>query len=250
MVRQSDSDKDEQQNWQSRSVKQRAELSLSIEEALADTTLKEDSFSDEVEESLHVSKSSVIIPPRLSLQSRPMAVVFAGPKEVTVGTPCITTTPVEVQHATQKELRLAGRTTKVHLQAVPKLERKLDSKISLETEKNTIAADDEVQINEKSKPKRNSSSKSGALAKSMVESKAQRSLAGSGVLKQGQREVMVTNAHISPSSVVVVTLLENPGPVVVKYITLLPQTGFTLHFSDSVEAEARFNYVVLMGEIF
>ena len=76
------------------------------------------------------------------------------------------------------------------------------------------------------------------------------SLAGFGVLKQGQRDVVVTNTHISSSSVVIVTLVEDPGPVVVKFITIQPQIGFTLHFSDSAETEARFNYVILMGELF
>jgi hypothetical protein len=78
----------------------------------------------------------------------------------------------------------------------------------------------------------------------------QGSLAGIDVLKQGQREVAVNNAHISPSSVVIVTLVEDPGPVVVKYITLRPQTGFTVHFSAPAEAEARFNYVILMEGLF
>ena len=79
---------------------------------------------------------------------------------------------------------------------------------------------------------------------------ASESLAGSGIIKQGQRNVMITNTHISSSSVVIVTLVEDPGPVVVKFITLHPQIGFSLHFSDSAEAEARFNYVILMGELF
>jgi hypothetical protein len=45
-------------------------------------------------------------------------------------------------------------------------------------------------------------------------------------------------------------MVEDPGPVVVKYITLQPQTGFTLYLSAPTEAEARFNYVILMGELF
>ena len=83
-----------------------------------------------------------------------------------------------------------------------------------------------------------------------MEGTVQGSLTGSGVLKQGQRDVMVTNTHISPSSVVVVTLVGDPGPVVVKYISLQPQIGFTVHLSAQAEAETPFNYVVLMWEVF
>jgi hypothetical protein len=250
MAQHSEPDEQVQQDWHSRSAKKRAELSLSIEETLADNALLEDPFSDEVDESFQVSKDSMIIPPRLSLQSKSMPVVRVELKEVTNDTSRPANDSFGVTQTAQKKRRLAGRTTKVHLQAVPKSEKKSGGKISIETEKNVFSSDGEEQRNGKYNSKRNSLSERSALAKGKMDSVVQRSLAGSDVLKQGQREVAVTNAHISSSSVVVVTLFEDPGPVVVKYITLRPQAGFTVHFSAPAGAEARFNYVILMGELF
>ena len=246
----SEPDEQVQQEWQVRSAKKREALSLSIEETLADNAQIEGPFSDEVDEAYQDSKSSIIIPPRLSLQSKPMPAVRIESKEVTSVTTRTTTDSVVVPQTAQKKRRLAGRTTKVHLQAVPKSEKKSGGKISIEAEKNSFSSDREEKINGKSNSKRNSSSERGTIAKAKMGGVASGSLAGSGVLKQGQRDVVVTNTHISSSSVVIVTLVEDPGPVVVKFITLQPQIGFTLHFSDSAETEARFNYVILMGELF
>jgi hypothetical protein len=250
MAWQSESEEQVQQDWQVRSAKKREELSLSIEETLADDALIVDPFSDEVDEAFQGSKSSIIIPPRLSLQSKPMPVVRIESKEVASVTMRTTTDSVAVPQTAQRKRRLAGRTTKVHLQAVPRSEKKSERKVSAEAEKNSFSPDHEEKINGKSNSKRNSSSERGAIAKGKTGSAASGSLAGSGVLKQGQRDVVVTNTYISSSSVVIVTLVEDPGPVVVKFITLQPQIGFTLHFSDSAETEARFNYVILMGELF
>ncbi len=244
----SDSDEHVQQDWQVRSAKKREELSQSIEETLANNVLVEDPFSDEVDEALQDSKYPMIIPPKLSLQSKPLPVVRVESKDVTAVTLRTSTDSVAVPQTAQKKRRLAGRTTKVHLQAVPKSEKK-SSKISIESERNSFEFEPERQMNGKSNSKRNSSSERG-IAKGKMDRVTSGSLAGSGILKQGQQDVMMTNTHISSSSVVIVTLVEDPGPVVVKYISLHPQVGFTLHFSDSAEAEARFNYVILMGELF
>ena len=246
----SEPDEQVKQDWQVRSAKKREELSLSIEETLADTALIENPFADEVDEVFQDSKSSMIIPPRLSLRSKPMPALRIKSKEVTSVTTRTTTDSVVVPQTAQKKRRLAGRTTKVHLQAVPTSEKKSGGKISIEAEKNSFSSDREEKIDGKSNAKRNTSSERGTIAKGKMGGVVSGSLAGSGVLKQGQRDVMVTNTQISSSSVVLVTLVEDPGPVVVKFITLQPQIGFTLHFSDSAETEARFNYVILMGELF
>ncbi len=245
-----------QQDWHSRSEKKRAELSISIEEALADDSLNENPFADELdelEESVQGSKSSVIIPPRLSLQTKPMSVVFVKPDEagkVTVVDSTTATDSVEVTRTVQKKRRLAGRTTKVHLQAVPKSDKKSGGKISAETEENVRSVNGEVQSSVENNSRRSSRSGAGGLAEGQVKNTARATLAGSGLFKQGQNEVMITNVHISPSSVVVVTLVRDPGPVVVKYISLQPQVGFTIHLSAPAEAETPFNYVILMGEVF
>src|SRR5947209_5498079 len=75
-------------------------------------------------------------------------------------------------------------------------------------------------------------------------------LAGSGRFLQGHAEVTVENAHVTPASVVIVTLLGDPGPVVVQYYTLLPGFGFTVHLSSPAKTDTPFNYVILLGELF
>ena len=245
----SDSGEHVQQDWQVRSAKQREELSQSIEETLAENVLVDDPFSDEVDEALQASNYPIIIPPKLSLQSKPLPVVRVESKDVTEVKSRSTTESVAVPQSTPKKRRLAGRTTRVHLQAVPKSEKK-SARMSIEADTISFELEPEQQTNAKSNSKRNSSSEKGSATKGKIDRLASGSLAGSGVLKQGQQDVMITNTHISSSSVVIVTLVADPGPVVVKYISLHPQVGFTLHFSDSAEAEARFNYVILMGELF
>jgi hypothetical protein len=246
----SEPDEQAQQDWQVRSAKKREALSLSIDETLADNALLEDPCSDEVVEAYQDSKNSIIIPPKLSLQSKPMPAIRVESKDVSSVTSLTTTDSVVVPQTTQKKRRLAGRSTKVHLQAVPKPDKKSGGKIAIEAEKNSSVIDPEGQMKGTSNSKRHSSSERGIVAKGKTGTESSGSLAGSGVIKQGQRDVMVTDTHISSSSVVIVTLIEDPGPVVVKFITLQPQVGFTLHFSDSAEEEARFNYVILMGELF
>ena len=246
MVWHNEPDEQVQQDWHSRSAKKRAELSRSVEEALAEGAHLEEPFSNEMDESFQGSKSSMIISPRLSLRSKPMPVVRVELNKVTHATSHTTTDSVEVPQTVQKKRRLAGRTTKIHLQAVPKSEKKSGGKISIETEKNTYGSASDVKISGKNNSRRNSQSGSDALAKGKMGVVVEETLVGSGVLKQGQREVVITNARISQSSVVVVTLVEDPGPVVIKYVSLRPQNGFTIHFSAPAEAEARFNYMILM----
>jgi hypothetical protein len=75
-------------------------------------------------------------------------------------------------------------------------------------------------------------------------------LSGSDVFESGQSDLMVHNAHITESSVVVVMLTSNPGPVVVQYVSLHPYEGFTIHLTAPVTMKTSFNYVVLLGELF
>jgi hypothetical protein len=79
---------------------------------------------------------------------------------------------------------------------------------------------------------------------------AREKLAGAGQFLLGQAEVTVKNSHVSTSSVVMVNLLGNPGPVVVQYYTLLPDYGFKVHLSSPVTTNTPFNYVILLGELF
>lgn len=126
-------DIDEQQ-WHARIARKRLDLSTSVEETLAENSFQEDEWLDELDgggeinNSKHESqfdiqtgmgskKNLALIPPRLSLQSRSLPVVHAG-------------TPVQ-SHESSSHLavrtprsvpRLAGRSTKVRLKAIPRTE--------------------------------------------------------------------------------------------------------------------------------
>ncbi len=70
-------------------------------------------------------------------------------------------------------------------------------------------------------------------------------LAGSGVFESGQEDVIVENANVAETSIVLVTLTANPGPIVVHYITLQPQVGFTVHLTAPATMKTSFNYIIL-----
>ena len=71
---------------------------------------------------------------------------------------------------------------------------------------------------------------------------------GSGVFENEQSDIMIVNSLVTASSVVLVTLTTNPGPVVVQYISLQPQVGFTIHLTAPVTTRTAFNYVIMLGE--
>jgi hypothetical protein len=79
---------------------------------------------------------------------------------------------------------------------------------------------------------------------------ARGAVSGSGIIESGQGDVIVSNPHVTSSSVVLVTLTANPGPVVVQYVSLQPQKGFTIHLTAPAAAKTPFNYIVLLGELF
>ncbi|PZW30664.1 hypothetical protein EI42_02638 [Thermosporothrix hazakensis] len=67
---------------------------------------------------------------------------------------------------------------------------------------------------------------------------------GSGVFEQGQRDVSIHLQAVTSSSVVWVTLLSDPGPVVVQYVSLQPEVGFTVHLTAPTTKRTAFNFVV------
>jgi hypothetical protein len=73
-------------------------------------------------------------------------------------------------------------------------------------------------------------------------------LSGSGAFESEQSDVMIVNSRITSSSVVLVTLTTNPGPVVVQYISLQPEVGFTIHLTAPVTTRTTFNYLIVPGE--
>lgn len=254
-----DTDKQTKQQWQSRFAKGRLNLSASVEEALAEP-LQEDLLSEEADnagEPASRPHSATIIPPKLSLQSKPMPAVqveSSNPAQAAVvdTSPALLTRPEEPPTKGQKKHRLAGRTTKVRLQAVPKTEKKSGAKVQPET----------VDLDHKQPAGDNHQTKAGSDAQPYTEPVAvagmerdvttitRGKLSGSGVFEQGQEEITVTNLLIASTSVVIVTLIGDPGPVVVHYVTLQPQIGFTIHLSAPAMKQTGFNYVILMTELF
>src|SRR5947208_15298098 len=75
-----DIDEKEQQQWQARVARESFDLSASVEEALTDVSAQEDPESDEVEDNIPIIKSTALIPPRLSLQSKQMPAVSRSVK--------------------------------------------------------------------------------------------------------------------------------------------------------------------------
>jgi hypothetical protein len=69
--------------------------------------------------------------------------------------------------------------------------------------------------------------------------------AGTSMFECGQRDVMISDPSVAASSVVLVVLTANPGPVVVQYVSLQPRIGFTVHLTAPAAMGVPFNYVVL-----
>jgi hypothetical protein len=89
----------------------------------------------------------------------------------------------------------------------------------------------------------------GRMFKGNVRIVTRNPLCGSGEFSCGQRDVVVKNPVVRASSVIVVTLTSNPGPVVVQYVSLLPYEGFTVHLTASTTMHARFNYMILSSDL-
>lgn len=264
-----------QQEWRARFAKERRDLSASVEETLVDSSLPEDLLLDQHDDederdggddanglgNAHDfrsgSRSVAIIPPKLSLQSKAMPVVRVEPpgsaNVMVIPAPAVPAEhPVETPARGQKKQRLAGRTTKVRLQAVPKTEKKSGGRgaIGVTGESNVCAIETGPQTEAVDKVKRISDTAAHAGIEGRVRAAERGRLAGTGVFERGQGEVTMANAVISATSVVVVTLTGDPGPVVIQYVTLQPQAGFTVHLSAPAMRQTPFNYVILLGELF
>ena len=266
MTRSEQTDKQTNSQWHARFAKERLNLSASVEEELAERSLDKDPLSDdpdstpdEIDELASGSHRTVIIPPRLSLQSREMPAVrseSAGtmPSAKVVATPDPTTRPAATPGRVQKKQRLGGRTTKVRLQAVPKSDKKLSAgtcpeKIDLDHGQEPVAEQQMLTVTDGS---REFASAGDTVAEKppVSNTNTRGKLSGSSIFECGQEEATVPNGLISSSSVVIVTLIGDPGPVVVHYVSLQPQIGFTVHLSAPATKQTAFNYVILMTELF
>ncbi|MBO0777481.1 MAG: hypothetical protein J2P37_01525 [Ktedonobacteraceae bacterium] len=191
-----------------------------------------------------------------------------APSPLVVGSP-----PVAPMRLGRHRQRLAGRTTKVHLQTapVPAVPRPVTPRVSAldvaanakekeDGQRTTLSAIPTVTIPQQvetigtheASPAQDvpaaPSSANEAIRPLELPAQAAPFLTGSGVFNVGQREVTIPNDHVSSSSLVLVTLTANPGPIVVQYVSLLPQSGFTVHLTAPAEARATFNYAILTGE--
>lgn len=260
MVGHGERDEQEQQRWHARLAKERRGLSVSVNEALADPHLQED-FEDELHDEpgpMPQASQKMLIAPRLSLQSKQLPAVQRVPEKLVrppQGDASPETNHVESLPAAPKKKRLAGRNTKVQLQAVPKTEKRgakkmasspgiIDSTI-VEQAVPTIALPlPQTPTSE------HVTEKPLAVSVKKDERATREKLSGTCQILQGQAEMTIENSLVSASSVVMVNLLGNPGPVVVQFYTLLPGYGFKVHLSAPVTANTPFNYVILLGEIF
>ena len=258
MVGHDERDEQDQQRWYARFAKERRGLSDSVTEALADPRLQEDfddELADEPEATTRASQK-MLIAPRLSLQSKQMPAVHIVPDTLIrpqPDAPLPETNHVEAQPAAPRKKRLAGRATRVRLQAVPKTEKRGAKKMTSSPGivDSTIVEQAAPAIDLPVHPANEHVTEMPIVVPLKKEERSAREkLSGSGQFLRGQSELTVQNVHVSVSSVVMVNLLGNPGPVVVQYYTLLPDYGFKVHLSAPVTADTSFNYVILMGELF
>ena len=226
MARFEELDEQAQQQWLARIARERENLSASVKEAMQQPIVDDDQFEEEEEDvEPLVVKGPMLVPPRLSLQSKPMPAVH----------PPVQSTrpiPVELSPSSQPVQRLGGRTTKVRLKAVAKSE-------SLQKPVERNLALDEVPTYPRLTVMKSENEDGRADTGTFVK------FSGSGVFESGQGEVAIMNECISPTSVVIVTLTGDPGPVVVQYVTLRPAIGFTVHLSAPTQNITPFNYVIL-----
>jgi hypothetical protein len=229
MARFDELDEQTQQQWLARIARERENLSASVEEAMQQPLVDDDQFEEEEEDAEPlVVKGPMLVPPRLSLQSRPLPIVHPPVHPVRSTKPV----PVELSPSSQPGQRLGGRTTKVRLKAVAKSES-LQKPVERNLALHEVPTYPRLSV---LKPENGDGrADTGTFVK----------FSGSGVFESGQGEVAIVSTCITSSSVVLVTLIGDPGPVVVQYITLRPATGFTVHLSAPTRNTTPFNYVIL-----
>lgn len=234
----------DQKKWSNRVARKRQELSASVEESLAHPAFQEEEWLEEFDgddAAAHANGTSVI-PPRLSLQSKPLPALRLPMPRIIEGT----TTPAATKKKpasnllssaeaviSQKAPRRLSNTTKVRLQAVPKPQT-----ASTPHQEAAIVPEPTTSLDL-------SAIRAAALDQQSISIEASDSLSGNGIFESGQSEAGVTNAHITEQSVVIVMLSGDPGPVVVQYVSLQPRYGFTVHLSSPTANMTPFNYAIL-----
>jgi len=237
--------------WSNRIERKRLELSASVEESLANAAIQEEEWLDEFEEDDDSAraKEASLIPPRLSLQSKQMPAFRASAQGIVEGTavPAVVKqepaalierllSSAEAAQPQKASQRLSLRTTKVHLQVVPK------------PQTSSSAYHEPAVLSDPTTSLDLSAVRALASGQEAVPGADKDTKSGDGVFESGQSEVRVTNARITENSVVVVMLAGDPGPVVVQYVSLQPHYGFTVHLSAPAANMTPFNYALLSGQ--
>ena len=232
---QDDSDEKKRQQWKSRVARERLDLSASVEEALSDESTLRELEAEEFDDFEPEAEEAMLIPPRLSLQSKPLPAIRALPKVRTDHLPLVTkelavSSSTEFPRTVQKKRRSTISTTKVRLQVVPKSEA-IEESVSVAVPPHETATNPGLVAVE-------------SLRELVVSPSLEvgATISGSANFEKGQSEVMVANACITLKSVVVVMLIADPGPVVVQYVSLQPGVGFTVHLSAPTQKPTTFNY--------
>ncbi len=223
--------------WRSLAAQKRLDLSASVEGAMLDASLQEEQESDDA-----VQPGKGLIPPRLSLQSKqlPVAGPALPPDYEHSDVPPAAGSPAQARDV-QRRPFLSRRTTKVRLQVVP-APRPAD--ILADSPRAAPAREaitnPSLPLVEKPEPMAAGASSAAAHLPEL-----QTGVQAMGVFERGQRDLAVHTTGVTASSVVLVVLTGDPGPVVVQYITLQPGAGFTVHLSAPTQNMTPFNYVII-----
>jgi len=301
-------DEQKAQQWQSRIAQKRLDLSASVEAALGDSSLspEEEEWVEEATNTASASQGAPLIPPRLSLQSKPMPAVRPQPTVEPMTPPMVadrereaqamrtvesgniiarvahrissslsslergshndgaTTSfplsptgyserpmgragkvpvarPAEVAHHTTGKQGWTKRTTKVRLQVVPRPD-------TTHQEDNSSFCDKATNPTVRTVQETEGRIETLTPISTVTVRTALAVLSGSGKFESGQSDIAIAHAHITTTSVVVVMLASDPGPVVVQYVSLQPTFGFTVHLSAPTKNATTFNYVIMQGE--
>lgn len=225
------------------------------------------------EQPLHLQENQIVsasplvreVPGHVSTVSAPAKIIDAIP-----ATP--STRPLVVQQQTGPQ-RLAGYTTKVHLQTAPHPQtaplpaaqapdtvlegQKRDLRESVQyDEQQALREPLEIRLNipDISKVSTRPDLVAVSLPQERVREQAvqekltstHQTFFGSHAFEMGQAEVMVSQEQVQLSSVVHVTLTSNPGQTLIQYISLHPQVGFTVHLTAPASSKTTFNYALLV----
>lgn len=237
---------DEQPWAQQRARLEREALAASVEEMATQHSLMDEEWEEEPSPGQEASP----VFQRLRLQSRPNRVAgtnMTRPIGALHEHSFPMTRPMEALRPTDQKpgQRLAGRSTKVHLEAVhPNAESERSTgqiPRMNRTERQRYNPLNEPPFEGQAAAQDTNQNPAGAFANASL---WPRLPGGRGLITQGQGAVTIPNASVTERCVVTVMLAGNPGPVVVHYVSLHPRMGFTVHLSSPATTSVPFNYVI------